>query len=139
MLIIITRASMRSLTRGIPPLQPSTCATKKSNDWLYLDAEVLVLPPVFLSQDCFCWALTTVVIQRPPARFPVSSVCVGVACWCGLSRAGFLSFPAPFSLRVSISRSTGILGIPLPVLLSNMLLTDKRNFCTEATAAHGLT
>ena len=56
-----------------------------------------------------------VVIQRPPARFPVSSVCV----WCGLSRAGFLSFPAPFSLRVSISLSTGILGIPLPVLLSN--------------------
>jgi len=68
--------------------------------WLYLDAEVLVLPPVFLPQDSvFGWPPTT------------SS---------SMSRAGFLSFPVPFSLRVSIRRSTGILGIPLPVLLSNI-------------------
>jgi len=29
---------------------------------------------------CFCWPTDYVVVQRPPARFPVSSVCVGVAC-----------------------------------------------------------
>ena len=53
--------------------------------WLYLDAEVLVLPPVFGMPSsgliCFCWPPTNYVVsQRPPARFPVSSVCVGVAC-----------------------------------------------------------
>ena len=36
-----------------------------------------------------------------------------------LSRAGFLSFPAPFSCVFLLSQSTGILGIPLPALLSN--------------------
>jgi len=36
-----------------------------------------------------------------PARPFPSFLC---SCWCGLSRAGFLSFPAPFSLRVSTSR-----------------------------------
>ena len=30
--------------------------------WLYLDAEVLVLPPVFFPQDCFCWLPIYVVI-----------------------------------------------------------------------------
>jgi len=75
--------------------------------WMYLDADVLVLPSVFLPQD-------SIFVGRPTtsssnARPPVSQFfCL---CWCGLSRAGFLSFPALFSLRVSISRSTGILGI----------------------------
>jgi len=41
-----------------------------------------------------------------------------------LSRAGFLSFPAPLPCRVSISQSTGILGIALPALLSH---TKDRN------------
>jgi len=61
--------------------------------------------------------------RRPtPARPFPSFFCL---CWCGLSRAGFLSFPL-FSLRVSISRSTGILGIPFPVLLSNTSLVNDR-------------
>jgi len=51
--------------------------------------------------------------QPTPARPFPSFFCLS---WCGLSRAGFLSFPAPFSLRVSIR------GIPLPVLLSNMCI-----------------
>jgi len=52
----------------------------------------------------------------PAHPCPVSSVLV-----C-LSRAGFLSFPAPFPCRVSISPSAGILGIPLPALLSNTIV-----------------
>jgi len=58
----------------------------------------------------------------PPSGIPSPGLCF---CWppttlsSNVSRAGFLSFPEPFSLRVSISRSTGISGIPLPVLLSN--------------------
>jgi len=81
--------------------------------WLYLDAEVLVLPPVFLPQDSVFVGRRLHRHPTPGRPFP-SFFCL---CWCGLSRAGFLSFPAPFSLRASISRSTGILG-PLPVLLS---------------------
>jgi len=43
---------------------------------------------------CFCWPPTTSSCRHPtPARpFPIF-FCL---CWCGLSRAGFLSFPAPF-------------------------------------------
>ena len=59
--------------------------------WLYLDAEVLVLPPVFLPQDCFCWLPILVVIQLPPTRVPVSCV---VLVW--PVPHGFLSFPALF-------------------------------------------
>jgi len=84
--------------------------------WLYLDAEVLVLPPVFLPQDSV-FVGRRLRCQPTPARPFPSFFSLG---WCGLSRAGFLSFPAPFSLRVSISQSTGILGIPLLVLLSNI-------------------
>jgi len=52
--------------------------------WLYLDAEVLVLPPIFYPQDsCFVGRRLFVVNQLPPTR---------LACPC----AGFLSFPAPF-------------------------------------------
>ena len=33
-------------------------------------------------------------------------------CWCACPRAGVLSFPALFPCRISLSQSTGILGIP---------------------------
>jgi len=45
-------------------------------------------------------------------------------CWCGLSMRGVSVIPRAVSLRVSISQSTGILGIPLPALLSNMRHID---------------
>jgi len=60
--------------------------------WLYFDAEVLVLPPVFYPQDsCFVGRRIFVVNQLPPTRSQFR-----LLCWFGLSRAGFLSFPAPF-------------------------------------------
>jgi len=46
--------------------------------WLYLDAEVLVLPPVFLPQDCFCWPPTT---SSANARPPVSQFLRFVLVW----------------------------------------------------------
>jgi len=54
--------------------------------WLYLDAEVLLLPPLFLPQD-------SVFVSRRLRRW-----------------------------------SFGILGIPLPVLLSNMYLFNPNDF-----------
>jgi len=60
--------------------------------WLYLDAEVLVLSSGIPSSGlCFCWLPIFVVIQLPPTRAQLL-----LLCWCGLSRAGFLSFPASF-------------------------------------------
>ena len=65
--------------------------------WLYLDAEVLILsPPVLSSGPYFCWLPIFVDIQL------------------------FCQVPAPFCCRVSLSQSTGILGVPLPALLSNI-------------------
>ena len=69
------------------------CMYPRTLLWLYLDAEVLVLPPVFYPQDsCFVGRRLFVVgtNSRPPV--PSFVCCVGVACPC----AGFLSFPAPF-------------------------------------------
>ena len=84
--------------------------------WLYLDAEVLVLPPVFYPQDsCFVGLRLFVVNQLPPTRSQFR-----LLCWCGLSMRGVSVIPRAVSLRVSVSQSTGILGIPLPALLSNM-------------------
>jgi len=98
--------------------------------WLYLDAEVLVLPPVFYPQDsCFVGRRLFVVNQLPPTRSRFR-----LLCWCGLSMRGVSVIPRAVSLRVSISQSTGryarlcdrlvfgILGIPLPALMSNILL-----------------
>jgi len=64
---------------------------------------------------CFCWLPIFVVIQPPPTRVPVSSA---VLVW-PVPR-GVSVIPRAVSLRVSISQSTGILGIPLPALLSNI-------------------
>jgi len=84
--------------------------------WLYLDAEVLVLPPIFYPQDsCFVGRRYFVVNQLPPTRSQFR-----LLCWCGLSMRGVSVIPRAVSLRVSLSQSTGILGIPLPALLSNM-------------------
>ena len=44
--------------------------TRVTRMWLYLDAEVLVLPPVFLPQDCFCWLPIFVVIQLQTLTSP---------------------------------------------------------------------
>ena len=62
---------------------------------------------------------------------PVSSVVLVCP-----SRAECLSFPAQFPCRVSVSQSTGISGIPLPALLSNMrkdiihrIRSLDRNYC----------
>ena len=74
----------------------------------------------YCPRDCFCWLPIFVVIQLPPTRAQFL-----LLCWCGLSRAGFLSFPPPFPCRVSISQSTGILGIPLPALLSNTYIPSR--------------
>jgi len=84
--------------------------------WLYLDAEVLVLPPVFYPQDsCFVGRRLFVVNQLPPTRSQFH-----LLCGCGLSMRGVSVIPRAVSLRVSISQSAGILGIPLPALLSNI-------------------
>ena len=84
---------------------------------LYLDAEVLVLPPVFYPQDsCFVGRRLFVVNQPPPTRSQFR-----LLCWCGLSMRGVSVIPRAVSLRVSISQSTGILGIPLPAPLSYII------------------
>ena len=84
--------------------------------WLYLDAEVLVLLPVFYPQDsCFVGRRLFVVNQLPPTRSQFR-----LLCWCGLSMRGVSVIPRAVSLRVSISQSTGILGIPPPALLSDI-------------------
>jgi len=72
---------------------------------------------------CFYWLPIFVVIQLPPTRVPVSSV---VLVW-PVPR-GVSVIPRAVSLRVSISQSTGILGIPLPALLSNTVI---RNFALK--------
>jgi len=54
---------------------------------------------------CFCWLPIFVVIVWPVPR-------------------GVSVIPCAVSLRVSISQSTGILGIPLPALLSNITTCD---------------
>jgi len=65
--------------------------------WLYLDAEVLVLPTVLLPQDCFYWLPIFVVIQLPTTRVPVSSV---VLVW-PVPR-GVYVIPRAVSLRVFV-------------------------------------
>ena len=77
---------------------------------------------------CFCWLPIFVVIQLPPTRVPVSSV---VLVW-PVPR-GVSVIPRAVSLRVSISRSTGILGIPLPALLSNI---ERANLRASAARHH---
>ena len=97
-------------------VNPSRVNPRYSGIWLYLDAEVLVLPPVFYPQDsCFVGRRLFVVNQLPPTRSQFR-----LLCWCGLSMHGVSVIPHAVSLRVSISQSTGILEIPLPALLSNM-------------------
>jgi len=99
-------------TRGYPKLLNRAGFVAK---WLYLDAEVLVLPSVFYPQDsCFVGRRLFVVNQLPPTRSQYR-----LLCWCGLSMRGVSVIPRAVSLRVSIRQSTGILGIPLPALLSN--------------------
>jgi len=72
--------------------------------WLYLDAEVLVLPPVFLPQDSVfvgCRSSSSSNCRPPVPQFLL-------LCWCDLSRAGFLSFPALFPcvfLKVNLQAS----------------------------------
>jgi len=60
--------------------------------WLYLDAEVLVLPPVFYPQDLFCWPPTFRRQPTPVHPFPVSSV---VLVWPVRAR-GFCHSPRRF-------------------------------------------
>jgi len=83
--------------------------------WLYLDAEVLVLPPPVLSSGLFLLAAD---LRRHPTPAHPCPVASGVLVW-PVPR-GVSVIPRAVSLRVSISPSTGILGIPLTALLSNM-------------------
>jgi len=106
-----TYSTCRVQTRALEPLQ----VDRQLTIWLYLDAEVLVLPPVFYPQDsCFVGRRLFVVNQLPPTRSQFR-----LLCWCGPSMRGVSVIPRAVSLRVSASQSTGILGIPLPALLSN--------------------
>ena len=92
--------------------------------WLYLDAEVLVLPLVFLPQDSVFVGCR---LRRHTHPFPVSSV---VLVWPVPPRVSVI--PRAVSLRVSIIQSTGIFGIPLPALLSNICeipRKETRRFC----------
>ena len=72
---------------------------------------------------CFYWLPIFVVIQLPPTRVPVSSVLLAWPVPRGVS-----VIPRAVSLRVSISQSSGILGIPLPALLSNMGKPEQSEF-----------
>jgi len=76
---------------------------------------------------CFCWLPIFVVIQLPPTRVPVSSV---LLMWPVPREVSVI--PRAVSLCVSISQSTGILGIPLPGLLSNMPF-GRELFCVAAS------
>ena len=68
-------------------------------------------------RTCFVGRRLFVVNQLPPTRSQFR-----LLCWCGLSMRGVSAIPRAVSLRVSISQSTGILGIPLPALLSNICI-----------------
>jgi len=60
--------------------------------WLYLDAEVLVLPPPVLSLGlCFCWLPNFVVIQLPPTRAQFLLLCL-----CACPARGFCHSPRRF-------------------------------------------
>ena len=72
-------------------------------------------------RTCFVGRRLFIVNQLPPTRSQFR-----LLCWCGLSMRGVSVIPSAVSLRVSISQSTGILGIPLPALLSNIRLSQAR-------------
>jgi len=52
---------------------------KDPHRWLYLDVEVLVLPPVLSSELCLCWLPIFVDNQLPPTRIPTQFL---LLCWC---------------------------------------------------------
>jgi len=91
------RSRGRGRARPNPRAYP-TARTKPDGTWLYLDAEVLVLPPAFLPQDSVfvgCRS-TSSSNSRPPV--PSFFCCDGVAC----SARGFC-YPSPLYCLTRVS------------------------------------
>jgi len=87
--------------------------------WLYLDADVLVPPPIFalgsvcfMNRLCVCWP--TICRRRPTPTRPCPASASGSGVGVPVPARGFLSFSAPFSGsgsgRVYMSPSTGRKG-----------------------------